>query len=157
MGKSRSSVTNTLRLLSLPPAIQALLGDGRLSAGHARALLGTPDRAFQEQLARRASTEGWSVRMLEEAVRDRGGAEAGEQDAPAPASGRELPDGAGLTGATRLRPPGLLELEQLLADYLSTRVSVTMGTKRGKVVVEFADLEDLERIYHQMTTQSGQE
>ena len=63
-------------------------------------------------------------------------------------------DGAGLTRATRLRPPGLLELEELLAEYLSTRVSVTMGSGKGKVIVEFADLEDLERIYHHMTTKS---
>ena len=151
VGKSRSSVTNTLRLLSLPAAIQALLADGRLSAGHAKALLGTPDRAFQEQLARRAVAESWSVRALEEAVRDRGG--ASEPDEPPQPTAR-VSDGAGLSGATRLRPPGLLELEELLADYLSTRVSVTMGTSKGKVVIEFADLEDLERIYHHMTTAS---
>lgn len=154
VGKSRSAVTNTLRLLSLPPAIQALLADGRLSAGHAKALLGTPDRAFQEQLARRAATESWSVRMLEEAVRDRGGATPAAAEEPAVAT--SVGDGAGLTPATRLRPPGLLELEELLAEYLSTRVSVTMGTNKGKVVIEFADLEDLERIYHHMTTQGGQ-
>lgn len=154
VGKSRSSITNTLRLLSLPAAIQALLADGRLSAGHAKALLGTPDRAFQEQLARRAATENWSVRMLEEAVKDRGGSPA-PTDEPEPAPAGRVADGAGLTGATRLRPPGLLELEELLAEYLSTRVSVTMGTNKGKVVIEFADLEDLERIYHQMTTQSS--
>ncbi|MDP2291860.1 MAG: ParB/RepB/Spo0J family partition protein [Actinomycetota bacterium] len=154
VGKSRSAISNTLRLLSLPAAIQALLADGRLSAGHAKALLGTPDRAFQEQLARRAATESWSVRMLEDAVRDRGGAAAAADDDPPPSAGK-VGDGAGLTGATRLRPPGLLELEELLADYLSTRVNVTMGTNKGKVVIEFADLEDLERIYHQMTTQSG--
>ena len=152
VGKSRSAVTNTLRLLSLPAAIQALLADGRLSAGHAKALLGSPDRAFQEQLARRAAAESWSVRMLEEAVRDRGG--TGEAEASeAPAQGR-VGDGAGLTAATRLRPPGLLELEELLAEYLSTRVNVTMGTGKGKVVIEFADLEDLERLYHCMTTES---
>jgi ParB family transcriptional regulator, chromosome partitioning protein len=158
VGKSRSAVTNTLRLMSLPAAIQHLLADGRLSAGHARALLSTPDRAFQEQLARRAAAEAWSVRMLEDAVRDRGSAtnagaggsgSTGEQ-------GDRVTDGAGLQPTTRLRPPGLLELEQLLAEHLSTRVSVTMGGKRGKVVIEFADLEDLERIYHQMTTQSGE-
>ncbi len=151
VGKSRSAVTNTLRLLSLPPAIQALLADGRLSAGHAKALLGSPDRAFQEQLARRAAAESWSVRMLEERVRDRGG--AAEPEAAEVALGR-VGDGAGLLPATRLRPPGLLELEELLAEYLSTRVNVTMGTGKGRVVIEFADLEDLERIYHQMTTQS---
>ena len=152
VGKSRSAVTNTLRLLSLPPAIQALLADGRLSAGHAKALMGSPDRAFQEQLARRAAAESWSVRMLEEAVRGRGGAV--ESDAPAAMTPGKVGDGAGLIPATRLRPPGLLELEELLAEYLSTRVNVSMGTGRGKVVIEFADLEDLERIYHQMTTQS---
>jgi ParB family chromosome partitioning protein len=154
VGKSRSAITNTLRLLSLPAAIQHLMADGQLSAGHAKALLGTPDRAFQEQLARRAASEKWSVRMLEDAVRDRGGAAAPtNDDEPAPTA-TPVGDGAGLTGATRLRPPGLLELEELLADYLSTRVSVSMAAKRGKVVIEFADLEDLERIYHRMTTPS---
>ena len=158
VGKSRSAVTNTLRLMSLPAGIQALLADGRLSAGHAKALLGTPDRAFQEQLARRAASESWSVRMLEDAVRDRGsaGTETPETTATPTPAGR-VADGAGLTGATRLRPPGLLELEELLAEYLSTRVSVTMGTSKGKVVIEFADLEDLERIYHRMTTPSDAE
>jgi ParB family chromosome partitioning protein len=155
VGKSRSAITNTLRLLSLPAAIQALLADGRLSAGHAKALLGTPDRAFQEQLARRAAAESWSVRMVEEAVRERGGAAQPAAEEPTAPPAR-VGDGAGLTGATRLRPPGLLELEELLAEYLSTRVSVTMGTNKGKVVIEFADLEDLERIYHHMTTMSGQ-
>lgn len=157
VGKSRSAVTNTLRLMSLPAAIQALLADGRLSAGHARAVLGTPDRAFQEQLARRAVAEGWSVRMLEEAVKDRGGNDesADEEGTPA-AKPKPSTDGAGLVEGTKLRPPGLLELEHLLADHLSTRVSVTMGASRGKVVIEFADLEDLERIYHQMTTGSDE-
>jgi ParB family transcriptional regulator, chromosome partitioning protein len=141
VGKSRAAITNTLRLLGLPPAVQHLLADGRLSAGHARALLGTPDRALQERLARRAADEGWSVRVIEEAVRGGG----------APAPPRERPaapvDGAGLSSATRLRPPGLLELEQLLADLLDTRVGIHMGAKRGKVTIDFADLEDLERIY----------
>jgi ParB family chromosome partitioning protein len=68
VGKSRSAITNTLRLLGLPPAIQHLLADGKLSAGHARALLATPDRSLQESLARRAADEGWSVRAVEEAV-----------------------------------------------------------------------------------------
>ena len=59
-------------------------------------------------------------------------------------------DGAGITPATRLRPPGLLELEELLAEHLETRVGVQMGAKRGKVTIEFADLEDLERIYRRI-------
>jgi ParB family chromosome partitioning protein len=159
VGKSRSAVSNTLRLMSLPGSIQALLADGRLTAGHAKALLGTPDRAFQEQLARRAVGEQWSVRMLEDAVRDRGGADAkkgkdGDGKNGNDGSGRVV-DGAGLTGATRLRAPGLLELEGLLAEHLSTRVSITMGAGKGKVVINFADLEDLERIYRQMTTPGG--
>lgn len=151
VGKSRSAVSNTLRLMSLPGSIQALLADGRLTAGHAKALLGTPDRAFQEQLARRAVGEQWSVRMLEDAVRDRGGADTKKGKEGADPAGKVV-DGAGLTGATRLRAPGLLELEGLLAEHLSTRVSITMGAGKGKVVINFADLEDLERIYRQMTT-----
>ena len=155
VGKSRSAVTNTLRLMSLPPSIQALLADGRLSAGHAKALLGTPDRAFQEQLARRAVSEQWSVRMLEDAVRGRGGAGDASGNGSKPDKSGRVADGAGLTNATRLRPPGLLELEGLLAEHLSTRVSISMGAGTGKVVINFADLEDLERIYHKMTAASG--
>ncbi len=152
VGKSRPAVTNTLRLMALPAAIQHLLADGQLTAGHAKALLGTPDRSLQEQLARRAAQEGWSVRMLEEALRGGGPLAQASADASVGAGGAARPiDGAGLTPATRLRAPGLLELESLLADHLATRVSVSMGAKRGKVVVEFADLEDLERIFHQMT------
>jgi ParB family chromosome partitioning protein len=157
VGKSRSAVTNTLRLMSLPAGIQALLADGRLTAGHARALLGTPDRAFQEQLARRAATEGWSVRALEDAVKQRGGAEEPSSAESTSTAPRATNDGAGIAEGTKLRPPGLLELEHLLADHLSTRVSVTMSDKKGKVVIEFADLEDLERIYHQMTSPTSPE
>ncbi|CAB4895972.1 unannotated protein [freshwater metagenome] len=153
VGKSRSAITNTLRLLSLPPAIQHLLADGRLSAGHARALLGSPDRAFQEHLAKRAVGEGWSVRAVEDAIRDR---QAGGGDSTSTDVTSVTPqDGAGLTPVTRLRPPGLLELEHLLAEYLHTRVSVTMGAKRGRVSIEFADLEDLERIYRTMVEGSA--
>jgi ParB family chromosome partitioning protein len=152
IGKSRSAVSNTLRLLGLPPTVQHYLADGKLSAGHARALLGTPDRVLQEELARLIVEEGWTVRTVEEAVRNGGLLPAG----PAPADdsaqpGTEPIDGAGLTPSTRLRPPGLLELEELLAGYLDTRVAVHMGARRGKVAIEFADLEDLERIYRQIT------
>lgn len=149
VGKSRSAITNTLRLLTLPPAIQQLLAEGRLSAGHAKALLTTPDRSFQEQLARRAASEGWSVRAVEEAVRDRGGQPA-NGDAPAEPVDEASPGAPSSQPASKLRPPGLLELEQLLAEHLATRVSVTMSRNRGKIVVEFADLADLERIYRRM-------
>lgn len=148
VGKSRSAITNSLRLLGLPPAVQRLLADGQLSAGHARALLGTPDRTRQEALARQAVAEGWSVRMVEDAVRRESGPppSGGVTDGAGEPSSATI-DGAGLMPATKLRPPGLLELEQLLAEQLDTRVNVQMTAKRGRVTIEFADLEDLERIY----------
>jgi ParB family transcriptional regulator, chromosome partitioning protein len=144
IGKSRSAVTNTLRLLGLPPEVQRLLADGKLSAGHAKALLGTPDRALQEHLANLAVDEGWSVRTTEEVVRA-GGVHA-HDEAPAAAT-ESTPRADADLEPTRLRPPGLLELEELLAAHLDTRVGVQRCSKRGKVTVEFADLEDLERIY----------
>jgi ParB family transcriptional regulator, chromosome partitioning protein len=138
VGKSRAAVTNTLRLFQLPPSVQRLVAENQLGEGHARALLGTPDRAFQEALARRAVAEGLSVRAVEQAVRARTATEP-------PADGAEAP--ATSVPGTKLRPPGLLELEQLLADHLDTRVKVEMGGKRGRVVIDFATLDDLERLY----------
>lgn len=150
VAKSRSAITNTIRLLQLPAGIQKLVAERQLAAGHARALLGTPDRAFQEALARRAVAEQLTVREVEDAVRARSG-EAPEPEAPeTPATGSSKPVAA--AAARRLRPPGLLELEELLSDRLDTRVKVAMGAKRGKVTIEFASLEDLERIYRAMTT-----
>jgi ParB family transcriptional regulator, chromosome partitioning protein len=147
VGKSRSSISNSLRLLGLPAAIQAFLADGKLSAGHAKALLGTPDRAFQEQLARRAVTEGWSVRAVEEAIRDRGGElDVGEGDKP----GTGTPGTGTETKPRKLPPAGLLELESRISEYLATRVSVKMSAKKGAITVEFAGLEDLERLYYLM-------
>jgi ParB family chromosome partitioning protein len=141
VGRSRSAVANTLRLFQLPPAIQRLVAEGRLSAGHAKALLGTPDRAFQETLARRIVADGLSVREAEDAVRHRNDSGPTEHAVGAGPGG----------GATRpLRAPGLLELEKLLAEHLATRVQIAMGAHRGKVVIEFANLEDLERIYRSM-------
>jgi ParB family chromosome partitioning protein len=140
VGRSRASISNMLRLLQLPPSIQRLLQGGQLSMGHARAILGSPDRAFQELLARRAVDGDLSVRAVEALVRE-------HQDEAA--AGTPSP---GASGARRaLRPPGLLELEELLGDHLETRVKISMGASRGKVVVEFATLEDLERIYRRMT------
>jgi ParB family chromosome partitioning protein len=139
VGKSRSAVANLLRLFQLPPQVQRLVAEGRVSAGHAKALLGTPDRAFQESLARRVASDGLSVRDTEEAVRQRNGL-AGSPAGPTGSS----------SGRTKLRAPGLLELEELLAEQLDTRVSINVGPKRGRVVIEFADLEDLERIYRVM-------
>jgi ParB family transcriptional regulator, chromosome partitioning protein len=135
VGRSRVAITNTLRLLQLPPAIQKMIQDDTLKGGHARALLGTPDRAFQEQLARRVVNEGLSVRAVEDAVRAHvGDAKRARSAAPG-----------------QLRPPGLLELEELLGDYLETRVKITVGGKQGRITVDFADLADLERLYRVVT------
>ena len=141
MGKSRAAITNTLRLFQLPPAVQKLVVDGQLSAGHARALLGTPDRAFQEALARKTAQEGLSVRSVEEAVRARGGAEP--KPAPPEPVGRPPQH-------SNLPEPGVAELEDLLATHLNTRVKVDMSKGTGHLHIEFADLEDLERIYRLM-------
>jgi ParB family transcriptional regulator, chromosome partitioning protein len=135
VGRSRAAVSNTLRLLQLPPAVQRMVRDGSITMGHARALLGSPDRALQERLAKRVVTEGLSVRAVEEALR-----------APAaPAGGNSTASGKGATKT--LRAPGLLELEGLLGDHLETRVKVDMSAKRGRITIEFSTLEDLERLY----------
>jgi ParB family chromosome partitioning protein len=138
VGRSRSAVSNSLRLLQLPPTVQRLVRDRSISMGHARALLATPDRARQEQLAQQIVAEDLSVRAVEELLRQVPAGDAADTEAPAP-------DAAVAT--RRLRPPGLVELEQLLGDHLDTRVRIDMGSSRGRVTVEFSTLEDLERIY----------
>jgi ParB family transcriptional regulator, chromosome partitioning protein len=143
VGKSRVSITNSLRLFQLPPTVQKMVAAGELSGSHAKALLGTPDRNFQESLARRVVAEDLSVRAVEEAVRSAVRGEAPNPDhapatKPVPA-GRKLPE------------PGVAELERLLSDHLDTRVKVELGSKKSSVVIEFADLDDLERIYLKMT------
>jgi len=161
VGRSRAGVTNSLRLFQLPPTVQRYIRDGQLSAGHARSLLATPDRILQERLAHEAIQRGLSVRALEDLVRiavreaqaadessseATGAAAAGGKSA---AAGKE--DGSSGPPATRssrsLRPPGVHDLEELLEELLNTRVKVDMGGKRGKLVIEFATLDDLERIY----------
>src|SRR5205085_7419467 len=99
VGKSRAAVTNTLRLFQLPPSVQRMVADGQLAAGHARALLGSPDRSFQEALAKRAVAESLSVRAVEEAVRYRT-----EQQSEAETDTAETGESA--AAPKRLRPPG---------------------------------------------------
>jgi ParB family chromosome partitioning protein len=163
VGKSRTAVTNSLRLFQLPPTVQRQVRDSLLTAGHARALLGSPDRALQEKLALEVVHNGLSVRAVEDKVRAAVQADAAEleetaADTTQPGGSGQIggvtatdPAGfqhvAGGTGGSRLRPPGLLDLEELLGDYLNTRVTVDMGAKHGRVVIEFANLDDLERIY----------
>lgn len=137
VGKSRASVSNTLRLLQLPPSIQKMIRDSKLSMGHARALLTTPDRELQESIAKQAVAQGWSVRAMEEAVREISGDEI---DLTKPEK------------RTQLRAPGLIELESLLGDFLNTRIAIKMsGADKGKIAIDFSTLEDLERIYRLMT------
>jgi ParB family chromosome partitioning protein len=149
VGRSRSAVANLLRLFQLTPAVQKLVGENLLSAGHAKALLGHPDRSYQEALAKRAVNEGLSVREVEHLVRERLDLEAELDDQGPAAEPDEASSGRDIERQP-LRPPGLLELEELLAEYLDTRVSISMTAKRGRVTVEFANLEDLERIYRQI-------
>jgi ParB family chromosome partitioning protein len=139
MGKSRAAISNTLRLLQLPPSIQRALREGQLTMGHARALLGTPDRAFQEATAKRIVKEDLSVRQVEEAVRARNDG-AGSKRAAAV----EVPG--------RMRPAGLAELEELLGDHLDTRVKIRLGAGgKGTMTIDFAGLDDLERVYRVIT------
>jgi ParB family chromosome partitioning protein len=145
VGKSRVAVTNTLRLFQLPPGIQRMLAEGRLTAGHARALLGTPDRSFQEALARRVVAEELSVRAVENAVKLR------NDLGPTPPSSE---NGSASTprsvASPAMRPPAVHALEELLASFLDTRVKIDLGSRKGKLTIEFADLDDLERIYRTM-------
>ncbi|MGO9911299.1 MAG: ParB/RepB/Spo0J family partition protein, partial [Acidimicrobiales bacterium] len=149
IGKSRTAVTNALRLFQLPPTVQRMIRDGLLSAGAGRAILGTPDRVQQEEIAAETVRGGLSVRAVEELVRERF-KPLDEEEEMAAGDGEEsnLDRGASPPEPPpALRPPGVLDLEELLGDHLNTRVRIDMGGKRGRVVIEFATLDDLERIY----------
>jgi ParB family transcriptional regulator, chromosome partitioning protein len=135
VGRSRPHISNTIRLLNLPPAVQKRVAAGVLSAGHARALLGVEDPAAQEQLAHRIVAEGLSVRAVEELVA------LGVRPAKTPRA----------PGAKAPVAPGLKDLADRLSDVFDTRVKVELGQRKGKIVVEFASLEDLERIVRTMS------
>ncbi len=131
VGRSRPHISNTLRLLNLPPAVQKRVAAGVLSAGHARALLAIDNPQDQERLAHRIVAEGLSVRAIEEIVAVGEGANA-------------KPERQGTTN--KPVAPGLRDLSDRLSDLFDTRVRVELGRRKGKIVVEFASLEDLERI-----------
>jgi ParB family chromosome partitioning protein len=159
MGKGRATVTNTLRLLQLPAGAQRALAERTISAGHARALLGTPDRALQEKMVDQIVEQGLTVRAVEELVRQGGSELRVVPDAPETIEPAPSTEGmtSGVTPVASRRPavrklpePGVLELEDLLSTYLNTRVKVDIQNRRGRLVVEFATLEDLERIYRAM-------
>ena len=134
VGVSRSHIANTIRLLGLPLDVQQLLADDKVTAGHARALLSLGDKDAMSSLALRVAAEDLSVRQTEEAVRR-------FVDAP---KEKAEPKRA----ATDVSPAeaGLAEVEEILSEQLATRVSIQMGAKRGKVVIEFGSADDLERI-----------
>jgi ParB family chromosome partitioning protein len=134
IGRSRPQISNTIRLLNLPGPVQRRVAAGVLSAGHARAILGLSDAEAQEAMASRVVAEGLSVRGVEEAV----------QLLNATPASPETPPRAART--PRPAPARLGELGERLADRLDTRVKVDLGRSRGKVVIEFASLDDLERI-----------
>ncbi|WP_406477971.1 ParB/RepB/Spo0J family partition protein [Streptomyces platensis] len=133
IGRSRPQVSNTLRLLKLSPSVQKRLAAGVLSAGHARALLSVEDSEEQDHLARRIVAEGLSVRSVEEIVTLMGSTPKGVSKAKGPRAGT-------------LVSPALTGLASRLSDRFETRVKVDLGQKKGKIVVEFASMDDLERI-----------
>jgi ParB family chromosome partitioning protein len=130
IGRSRPQISNTLRLLKLPPLVARRVAAGVLSAGHARALLGLPDGAAMERVAQRIVAEGLSVRNVEEIV-----AVGGPEQAAKPRRPR-----AGT------RHPQLDDLAARLSDRFDTRVNIALGQRKGKLTVEFASVEDLNRI-----------
>lgn len=131
IGRSRPAITNTIRLLRLPVAVQRRVAAGVLSAGHARALLGMDDPSAQEDLAARIVAEGLSVRAAEEAVT----LSRGDDPKPARKPARRP-----------LQAPGLQDLAERLSDTYDTRVKVELGQRKGRIVVEFGSVDDLERI-----------
>ncbi len=130
VGRSRPAIANTLRLLQLESGLQNYVADGRLSSGHARALLGLADPGERQAVADRVVEARMTVRDVEDLVRSR----------PEPS-----PSAPAVPGSTK--PAALLELERLLADRLDTRVELKIGAKRGRIEIEFADVADLERIF----------
>ena len=137
IGRSRPHISNTIRLLKLPAAVQKRVAAGVLSAGHARALLSMDDPAAQERLASRIVAESMSVRAVEEIVT------IGAPPGPAPAAPRR-------TGRAPVAP-ALKDLADKLSDVFETRVKVEMGQRKGKITVEFATVDDLERIVRSMS------
>jgi ParB family chromosome partitioning protein len=141
IGRSRPHISNTLRLLNLPPAVQKRVAAGVISAGHARALLGLDNPEAQERLAHRIVAEGLSVRAVEEIV------SLGDDDTPKRRS----------TPARQPTAPGLRHLADRLSDLFETRVKVEMGRHKGKIVVEFATTGDLDRIVQMMSPSKSAE
>jgi ParB family transcriptional regulator, chromosome partitioning protein len=141
IGRSRPVITNTIRLLKLPVAVQRRVAVGVLSAGHARALLSLDQPVAQEELAARIVAEGLSVRATEEAV-------TLSRTEPVKATAKPA-------ASRPMRAPGLQHLAESLSDAFDTRVKVELGRRKGRIVVEFGSLEDLQRITDLMINQPG--
>ena len=137
LGRSRVTVSNSLRLLDLPTSLQRLLIDGRLTAGHGKALLGLEDSPFQERLGRRAADEKHSVRETEDLVRKYQAMTQGITS-----SG---------TRSAATRPAEVTDAQKRLAEHLGTRVRVEFGKRKGKIVLDFVSLDELERLLEIMT------
>ncbi|GAA2806017.1 ParB/RepB/Spo0J family partition protein [Crossiella cryophila] len=135
IGRSRPVITNTIRLLKLPLPVQRRVAAGVLSAGHARALLGLDDPGRQEDLAAKIIAEGLSVRATEEAV---------------VLAKSELPAKAKPAARKPIQAPGLQDLAEKLSDAFDTRVKVELGRRKGRIVLEFGSVDDLERIVELM-------
>jgi ParB family chromosome partitioning protein len=135
VGKSRPAVSNTLRLLQLPGPVQRMVDSGALTAGHARALLGLQDEKYAVYLAEKASGDGWSVRQIEDAVRDR----------------REMEQPPAARKVKEVRPVEIIELEKRLTDRLGSKVKINYRNQKGKVEIRFGSLEDLEKIYRTLS------
>ncbi|MFJ9585152.1 ParB/RepB/Spo0J family partition protein [Streptomyces acidicola] len=142
IGRSRPQVSNTLRLLKLSPAVQRRVAAGVFSAGHARALLSVEDSEEQDRLAHRIVAEGLSVRAVEEIVHLMG------------SHPKSAPPSKGPRAGTRVSP-ALSDLATRLSDRFETRVKVDLGQKKGKITVEFASMEDLERILGSLAPGEG--
>jgi ParB family transcriptional regulator, chromosome partitioning protein len=139
LGRSRPAVSNTIRLLSLPPAVQRRVAAGLITAGHAKALLSIEGAQAQNRLADRVIAEGLSVRATEEAARFiiAEGADGAANGSRASRSGGSKP---------RVTVPGLIELQDDLSDALEARVRISMGARRGRITIEFVTVDDLERV-----------
>ncbi|MGW6464829.1 ParB/RepB/Spo0J family partition protein [Streptomyces rubiginosohelvolus] len=142
IGRSRPQVSNTLRLLRLSPPVQRRVAAGVLSAGHARALLSVDDSEEQDRLAHRIVAEGLSVRAVEEIVTLMGSRPTSSPKSKGPRAGGRL-------------SPALTDLATRLSDRFETRVKVDLGQKKGKIVVEFASMEDLDRILGSLAPGEG--
>jgi ParB family transcriptional regulator, chromosome partitioning protein len=129
LGYSRAHVANTVRLLSLPGECQRLLAEGKIQAGHARALLGLPDDEAKRSVALRVAAEGLSVRQVEELVRN-----------------YEEQSTRSRRPKLRALDPAVTEVEEILSEQLATRVQVVLGKRKGRIVVEFGSKDDLDRI-----------